>query len=142
MPLGIRFATVADEPDDVGVTGSGKVSNWKFWDSFFFISKNIYGCLSTFSSKKYMFQNVPLQKSGFKYCLIVLKEGLNLQALSYGAMHASAFCRCLNKCKLKMFDLINKITITIVISTCKINDKDWEIGNQIVIVRTKWVINQ
>lgn len=57
MALGIRFATVADEPDDVGVTGS-------------------------------------LQKSGFKYCLIVLKEGLDLQALSYGAMHASAFCRC------------------------------------------------
>lgn len=36
MALEIRFATVADEPDDVGVTGSGKVSNWKFWDSFYF----------------------------------------------------------------------------------------------------------
>lgn len=62
-----------------------------------------------------MYKNLPLQMSGFKYRFILLKEGLDLQAFSYGAMHASAFCRCLNK--------INKITITIVIYTCNINYK-------------------
>lgn len=70
-----------------------------------------------------MYKNLPLQMSGFKYRFILLKESLDLQAFSYGAMHASAFCRCLNKCKLKMFDSINKITITIVIYTCNINYK-------------------
>lgn len=56
MALGIRFATVADEPDDVGVTGSGKVSNWKFWDSFFFFLKTYMGVCLHFQVKSICFR--------------------------------------------------------------------------------------